>query len=286
MTIFQPSRRTFITEGFTGIASAGLLSGGAWAAVGGAPQHRDAAPLLDVRAKLAAISARTKQLWPVIYVDPANLEAHLEQDIEASFEGGADAVVMELGKDPDVLERAVAHARKKYPAAKIGANYLGGDGDDYGSINGFRIARDYALDIVWVDFCGVDLIKELPETSLHDIEKRRPHAAFYVSGVHMKYGTMLDPNKTIEQSALQAMGWVDGIVITGPRTGIPTDPDKARRARGVVGNYPLGAASGVSVENFASIAAYVDYCLVNTSISDPNHRILKGKVRELRSAMG
>jgi len=101
----------------------------------------------------------------------------------------------------------------------------------------------------------------------------------------MKYSTLIDSQKPIERSALQAMGWMDGIVITGPKTGVPTDPKRAHRVREVIGNYPMGAASGVSAENVHSILGSIDYVLVNTSISDKNHRILGDKLKALRSAM-
>lgn len=277
-------RRTFMAASLTGIAAAALVPGELGAALETGTKESLA---LDPRAKLRAISSRAKQLWPVIYVDPANLASNLERDIEASFEGGADACVIEIGKDIPALTKACEHARAKYPTAKLGVNYLGDDGDDkYGYVTSFRLAKEYGLEITWTDFCGVDLIKELPEVSQHAIEAARPANTFYVSGIHMKYGTLLNPDKTIEQSAYQAMGWVEGLVITGPKTGVPTDPDRARRVRQVVGSYPMGAASGVTAENFASIGDYVDYCLVNTSISDPDHRILVDKVRRLRQVMG
>jgi hypothetical protein len=283
------SRRDFMTAGaqsVTGLMAAALASQAAAADKKATPGPApEAAAGFDPRAKLRAISKNAKQLWTVVYVDPTKPEEVVERDVEASFEGGADAVVLEIGKSPAPLIRAVAHVRKKYPGAKVGCNYLGDDTDPYGYINGFQISKDHGLDIIWTDFCGVDLVKEVPEVSMHTIDKARPDRAFYCSGIHMKYGTLLDPNKTIEHSALQAMGWVDGVIITGPRTGVPTDPDRARRARATVGTYPLGAASGVSVENFQSIRDYVDYCLVNTSISDPDHRIIMKKVRELRKVM-
>ncbi len=242
---------------------------------------------LSPREKLKKFSQNAHQLWPVIYVDPTNLIENLERDIEAAFEGGADAVVIELGKNPATLARAVEHARAKYPHAVLGVNYLGsaGDEDPYGFINGFQLVKDHDLQIVWTDFSGVDLIQELPEISQQTIEKQRPLEAFYCSGIHMKYGTLLDPNKPIEKSALQALGWVDGLIVTGTQTGIPTDPEKARRARAVIGDYPLGAASGVTAQNVQYLLPYIDYCLVNTSISDPNHRLIKAKVKELREKM-
>jgi hypothetical protein len=283
------NRRSFMGKSLTGLAA--VMAGSAVTSVANGSSAQVAAGTAGERlaydpwSRLRAVSSRARQLWTVVYVDPEHLQGNLERDIEATFNGGADAAVLELGKDPATLERAVAHARRKYPTAKIGVNYLGGEGDEYGYKTSFRLASAYDLDIVWTDFCGVDLIRELPEISLHEIEAARAPNAFYCSGIHMKYGTLLNPDKPIEQSALQAMGWVDGIVITGPKTGVPTDPDRARRVRSVVGSYPMGAASGVSEESYPAIRDYVDYCLVNTSISDPDHRLIEEKVRRLRRLM-
>lgn len=280
------NRRAFMGKSLTGLAAVMTGAAGSRASASYQPGVSDCeSASYQPWSRLRAVSGRARQLWTVVYVDPENLEANADRDIEASFEGGADAAVLEFGRDPATLERAIAHVRSKYPTAKIGVNYLGGEGDEYGYKTGFRLANQYGLQIVWTDFCGVDLVRELPEISLHDIESARAQNAFYCSGIHMKYGTLVNPDKPIEQSALQAMGWVDGIVITGPRTGVPTDPDRARRVRAVVGAYPMGAASGVSEESFPAIRDYVDYCLVNTSIADANHRILLEKVRRLRRVM-
>lgn len=235
--------------------------------------------------KLGQISPRAKQLWTVVYVEKVDTIAVLERDIAASLQGGADAVVLEISKEPAALALACAHVKKTMPGIKAGANFLGNDADPYGYINTFALVKEYGLDIAWTDFCGVDLVKEVPPADLHTIEAARPKAAFYCSGVHMKYGTLLDPSKTVEHSAQQAMGWVDGIIITGPKTGVATDPDRARRVREAVGSYPMGTASGTTAANFADIAKYVDFCLVNSSIADENHRILVDRVAELRRVM-
>jgi hypothetical protein len=285
------SRRVFMTSSLTGIAAAAVVPSQLIAANSSSknlpsaktlPQYSTA---FDPRSKLKTISSRAKQLWTVVYVERLKTKETVERDVEASLEGGADAVVLELGRDPDILSTALAHVRSKYPQAKVGVNYLGGDEDPYGYLTGFLLAKKLDLHIVWTDFCGVDLVKELPPISLHEIESKKSPTAFYCSGIHMKYGTMLDPSKTIEKSALQAMGWVDGIVITGPKTGIPTDPERAKRVRQTVGDYPMGTASGVSAENFHTIRDAVDYCLVNTSISDLEHRIIATKVKALRQVM-
>lgn len=286
------SRRTFLSQSLAGVAAAAILPSRIHAQPSAQdPARKGRAPrepselAFDPWSKLKAISNRAHQLWPVIYLDKTNLLPTVERDVEAAFEGGADAVVLELGDDYRPLQQALEHVKNKYPRAKVGCDYLGGDADPYGYMTTFKLCKELNLDIAWTDFSGVDLIQELPEISLHAIEAARPANAFYCSGVHMKYGTLKDPNKTIEQSALQAMGWVEGVILTGPRTGVPSDPERPRRVRQVIGSYPMGLASGVSAENFPLFRDYVDFCLVNTSISDASHRILVEKVKELRRVM-
>lgn len=209
------------------------------------------------------------------------------QDIDASLEGGADAVVLiNEWSSLQELESTLEAVRRKYPQAPLGVNYLGDDAEPYGYRDSFRLAREYGLQIVWTDFSGVDLIREKPPVDLHAIEAARPPSVFYCSGVHMKYSTLLNPEKSIEASALQAMGWVDGIIVTGPKTGIAADPTKVRRAREAIGRYPLGIASGVSAENVHEIADSIDFCLVASSLQDPAKRIVREKVTRLRAALG
>lgn len=234
------------------------------------------------REKFEKISDNKKQMWVVGYVN-STVEDSIK-DLEESFNNGADAIVYE-GSDLAKLESTIAQIRKLYPNRAIGVNFLGAGKVTDAYIETFRIAKKLKLQIAWTDFSGVDQIKEAPDVNLHVMEAARSHDFFYCSGIHMKYSTLVNPEKTIEQSALQAMGWIDGIVITGPKTGVPTDPDRAKRARSVIGNYPMGAASGTSAENIHTILPYIDYVLVNSSISDANHRIIGAKVKLLREAL-
>lgn len=234
------------------------------------------------RQALEKISKRKKQIWVVGYVN-STLQDSI-RDLEVSFENGADAIVYE-GKDYKKLDETLKEIRKRFPKHSIGVNFLGGDDNLHTYKETFALAQKHKLQIAWTDFSGVDLIKEAPEVSLHSIDAAQPESVFYVSGIHMKYSTLIDPKKTIEKSALQAMGWVDGIVITGPKTGVATDPQVARRVRNIIDTYPLGAASGVAAENVHEILDTIDYVLVNTSISDKNHRILGEKLLALRKAM-
>lgn len=235
------------------------------------------------REMLNKISTHKKLIWVVGYLNSTIEDAY--QDVEASFKNGADAVIFE-GHDYKQVDEMLTQLRARYPKAIFGVNLLGPDENLHTYRETFELAKKHKMQIAWTDFSGVDLIKEAKEVSLHDIEAAKPKDVFYVSGIHMKYSTLIDAEKTIEKSALQAMGWVDGIVITGPKTGVPTDPQRAFRTRKVIGDYPMGAASGVSAENVHTILDQVDYVIVNTSISDKNHRIIGEKVKALREAMG
>ena len=237
---------------------------------------------VSAREKLRKITTREKSLW--IVVDLADDLAETKKDADAALTNGADAVIFE-GRDFAKSDQALAQLRQHYPQAILGMNLLGPDENLHTFKETFELVRKHNLQIAWTDFSGVDLIKEAKEVSLHEIEAKRPASAFYISGIHMKYSTLLDAKKPIERSALQAMGWVDGIVITGPRTGVATDPERARRVRKTIGDYPMGAASGVSVENVAAIIGSVDFVIVNTSVSDGKRRIVGEKVRALRKAM-
>lgn len=236
---------------------------------------------INPRENLSKLSKRKKQIWVVGYVN-STVEDSIK-DLEESFANGADAIVYESG-DYKKLDETLAVIRKKYPHKVIGVDFLGPDEHLYTYKETFELAKKHRLEIAWTDFSGVDLIKEAPEQSLHKIDSLKPADVFYVSGVHMKYSTLIDQNKTIEKSALQAMGWVDGIIITGQKTGVAIDPERARRTRAVIGDYPLGVASGVSAENISTIAPYIDFILVNTSIADKNRRIIGEKVKKLREA--
>ncbi len=239
--------------------------------------------------KLKGISERAKQLWVVCYVNQEGKNPLRDQavsDIEASMEGGADAVILiNEWSSLAELEDTLTFVRPRYPKVPMGVNYLGDDAEPYGFLDSFRLAREHDLKVVWTDFAGVDQINEKPDVDLQKIEAARYHPAFYCSGVHMKYSTLRDPSKTIEQSALQALGWVDGVIVTGPKTGIPCDPETAKRAKAAIGQLPLGVASGVSPDNVHTIRDFMSFFLVASSLQDERKRIVRSKVEALRRAL-
>lgn len=231
---------------------------------------------INPRAQFEKLSQHKKQIWVVGYTNGTLDEAL--HDAEITFANGGDAIVFE-GGDYKKLDSVLAAARAKFPDKVIGVNYLGAT---ISYIETFELAKKNNLQIAWTDYSGIDQVEDAPEISLHHIDESKPKGVFYVSGIHMKYLTLKNPNKSIEQSARQAMGWMDGICITGPATGHATNPEKAKRARAAIGDYPMGAASGVSPENAKDILPYIDYALVNSAISTKEHRIIPERLQALR----
>lgn len=288
------TRRELFKTAAAGAALA-LGSRAAFAAPEGKPRRSAPAvsgsTFVHPYAKLAKLGPKRVQFWPVVYlnadkkVTTSAIDPILAQ-VDASMENGADAVVLinEWGEELAVLDRVLGELKKKRPSVTFGVNYLGDDDEPYGWRGSFKLAKTHGLPIVWTDFSGVDLIKERPKADLHAMQAERPAEVFWCSGVHMKYSTLLDPNKTIEQSALEAMGWIDGIIVTGPKTGVASDPEHLHRARAVIGDYPLGVASGTSAENVGGLLEWIDFALVNTHISN-DHVIDPKKVKALRAAL-
>ncbi|MFZ3229337.1 MAG: BtpA/SgcQ family protein [Pseudobdellovibrio sp.] len=232
---------------------------------------------------LLKLGSHKKKIWFVGYMNAGIKECLL--DAENAYSNGADAVIFE-GHDYKKMDIFFTELREKFPHEVMGVNFLGPDENLYTAKETFELAQKHKLQIAWTDFSGLDLINKAKEISLHYIEDLKPKGVFYISGIHMKYSNLIDKDKPIEKSALQAMGWVDGIVITGSKTGVAIDPEKAIRVRQVIGDYPMGIASGVSSENVKSIISVIDYVVVNSSIADGNHRLIPEKLKELRKVMG
>lgn len=252
------------------------------------------APFQTARAKLEALRRqagappRRPLLWVVGYVN-GTLDDNIA-DTLAAQNGGADGFVFET-QDFGKLDSTLEALRGRFPNYPMGVNCLGPKEKLHTFRETFELAGRHRLQIAWTDFSGVDLIREAPEVSLHDIEAARARAEaaspglFYCSGIHMKYSTLVDAEKPIEQSALQALGWVDGVIVTGPKTGVPADAEKLQRVRSVIGSAPLGVASGLSAENAGMVLPHIDFALVNSSVADSGHRVLEAKVRALVQAL-
>jgi predicted TIM-barrel enzyme len=56
----------------------------------------------------------------------------------------------------------------------------------------------------------------------------------------------------------------DGIIVTGARTGAPTDLNDVIRVRDAVGSHPIWVGSGVNQETISDVARVADGAIVGT----------------------
>lgn len=260
------------------------------------------------RSRLEAISKKKVQLWVVVHVrahktlkgDGSVDEARLVEDAlanaDAVVDGGGDMIVLINSRcELALYERVIAAVRTKHPRFPLGLSAL-----SYGPSNlteGFRLAKKFSAQMVWTEVAPGEAFEyeeddgryvpgvTTPPELAYQAQQAQP-SVFHSSGVHMKYTRSTD-GKSFEDSLRSALGRVDGINITGPKTAVLAEVEHVQKARRVVGRYPMGLASGVSVENISSVIPFIDYAIVGTSLKDPANplRTSTGRVRALRVKM-
>jgi predicted TIM-barrel enzyme len=266
------------------------------------------ARLEDALKKLRALSKNTLQLWVVVHVranktldvtgriDEEKLFADVLASTDAVVKGGGDAIILINARtEMPLYERVIDAVKKAHPDFPLGISAL-----SYGPENlteGVRLAEKFDAQIVWTEVVpGTEFEFEdagnayergqvTTRAFAQSVMEKAP-ARMLVSGVHMKYTRNLD-GRDFSQSMTYSLGSVDGINITGPKTGVRADVERIRLARQLAGKWPLGLASGVSVENIGPVAQFIDYAIVGTSLKDPENalRTSEERVRALRKKM-
>jgi predicted TIM-barrel enzyme len=262
------------------------------------------------RAKLRAISAKPVQLWVVVHVrahknkkpdgsvDEDRLMLGALADADAVVRGGGDAIVLINSRCPMPLyERVISAVRGRHPGFPLIISALA-----YGPENlteGFRLAKRFDARGVWLEVVpGTQFEYETDDEGVYARAEVTPRSlaravmaaeapgAMLLGGVHMKYTRDLS-GRSFAQSMRHALGGVDGLNITGVRTGVRADVERVRLARDEAGEWPMGLASGVSVENVGAVIDYIDYAIVGTSLKVPDDplRTSEERVRALRGHM-
>lgn len=276
------------------------------------PEALPARPLITpevARAKLRAVSKNKVQLWVVVHVranktldaqgqvDRAQLLADALSSADAVVNGGGDMIILINSRtDMPLYEEVIAAVRQRHPTFPLGISAL-----SYGPTNlteGFRLAAKFDAQMVWCETVPDEQIEfeeddgsytradVTPLALALDTQARLKPSALHTAGVHMKYTRPLD-GKTFEEAMQAALGKVDGINVTGPKTGELADVARIQTARRIAGAFPVGLASGVSVENVGDVIGLIDYAIVGTSLKFPDNplRTSEARVRELRHKM-
>lgn len=97
--------------------------------------------------------------------------------------------------------------------------------------------------------------------------------------IHVKYMLMLEPNKTIQESAKQAEIYgADAVIISGSRTGLPTSKEDVIKAQ-KGGNLPVLIGSGLIKQDVPKLLPYADGAIVGTAFEKKEGEIEYSKIK-------
>ncbi len=90
-----------------------------------------------------------------------------------------------------------------------------------------------------------------------------------LADIQVKHSEMVDKNKTLTQSATEAINYgADGIIVTGKWTGDAPKMDDLIETRGVDKDFPIIIGSGATKENLGSLLQYANGIIVGTALKE------------------
>lgn len=198
------------------------------------------------------------RICPVIHVETAD---QLERNLEVAKDAQVDGVFLINHDIPAAdLVYLFRDFRPLYPELWFGLNLLGPPP---------HLAARCAIgaDGLWMD--GV------PKKPLGlDIP--------VFGGVAFKYQYT---HLTLEEEARQALPLVDVVVTSGPATGKAATTEKVEALKTLLGDKPLGLASGLTPENVGSYLPWVEWLLVATGVSKDFANLCPDKLRDFVAAV-
>jgi hypothetical protein len=118
-----------------------------------------------------------------------------------------------------------------------------------------------------------------------------------LADVNVKHGAPLG-GRSLEETARDAAyrGLADGLIVSGPATGLPPTPEELMRVRQAVPDRPLLVGSGLDPSNARDLLSLADGAIVGTSLKQGGRteasverervRLLMEAVRQVRAALG
>lgn len=210
-----------------------------------------------------------------------------KNDIEKMQRGGIDGIIIENWKEDSVGESVSLQTAESFMrvcldifpfiTVPFGINVLN---NDYKVALGVAkavgrsfVELDVLVDEVRSDFshstAGVDSpfeIKIDPEKVFEYAKETGAGDIPIICFVQPKHYKMLDPNKTIEESVVQAENvGVAGVLVT-KETGFAPTIDLIQRAKMASGKIVVGIGSGFSEENARQILPLVDFVVVGSAL--------------------
>jgi hypothetical protein len=224
---------------------------------------------------IGMIALRPSPGYPAFTSIDATIDAALA-DLDALQEGGVDAVLVENDFDQphtliagaEVVTAMTRVTREVVSRAQVpvGVEVLLNDWRASLAVAAATGARFIRLDF-FVDRVRSKLgvIEPEPEAVIACRRAIRADAVLIFADLQVKYSTLADGPKPIEQSAREAAAaGADAVIITGSETGIGPSVADLRSARD--GGVPVLIGSGLSPANAAELAPNADGYIVGTSL--------------------
>lgn len=230
-------------------------------------------------------------------------------DIAAMQENGLDGILMENWKENSVgefvsAETATSLAMVAAEAARrievpFGINVLNNDYKVALSIAKLTGARFVGLDVfvdqVRSDFSYSSAAVEHPFEIDPRPEEIRAYAKSIGAGmiplfvfVQPKHYKMIDPTKTIEQSALEAQQAGAGAILVTKATGLAPSVELVERVKRAVPEMSVGIGSGLDAENARDFMPIVDFAVVGSYLKragDADNEVDAERVKKLMAAV-
>ncbi len=226
------------------------------------------------------------KLYPVVHMQSSEHALELSQH---AFDAGADGVFLIDHISPrvsDVLTSAYEHVRNSLGReAFIGLNYLGLTPHDAYTYLGVLQQHD-VIDVLpnalWSDDAtrGPNI---LTHRNYHGLDAVR-----FFGGVAFKYtGSFTDDPELAADVAARYRSCVDVMTTSGPGTAMAASVEKVQAMKAAIGTQELALASGVSPDNVADYAPYIDSILAASSIETRSYSgvFVDSKLRELVAAV-
>lgn len=212
--------------------------------------------------RLTEVFGTEKPIIAMIHLAGHGREEKLElakQEIGILYRSGVNAVLVEnyFGGAEDV-EAVLQYLQEAHPDKIYGVNILG-DPDV-----AFAFARKYGAKFVQIDsVSGHARPAQDAKLTVYLDQLGGDRDIFLLGGVRFKYQPVAS-GRTLEEDLKVGMTRCDAVVVTGTGTGIPTELEKIKAFRAVLGDFPLIVGAGMTAETAAEQLSFADGAIVGS----------------------
>lgn len=218
--------------------------------------------------------------------DKALVLDRAHQDLRALQDGGVDAVMFENNFDKpkyekmrtetrahfmELLEALVPETRLPWGIAPLWNDY------EFGFAACMKFGGVMVRVPVFVDSVETVYGKFYanPAIVLAARASLGADAVAILADVQVKHATMLTPRLFVESVREASASGADGIVVTGQWTGDPPSVEQCAEAAREAGDAAVLTGSGMTAENFAQFAPYLDATIIGTAFKEGDVNLSK-----------